>query len=77
MKDTQGREYGHAGTEYALEVGFDDDTEGVTLAEAHEDMATPYEMLQHVPGARLVQRQWAVTDWAPVPADEIDGEEQS
>ncbi len=77
MKDTQGNEYGHAGTEYAIEVGFDDETEGVKLAETFEDMATPFEMLQHVPGARLVQRQWAVTDWTPVPADEIEGEVQS
>lgn len=75
MKDAKGSEYGHVGTEYALEVGHENDVEGVTFEHSMEDMATPYELLQHMPGARLVRREWAVSDWEPVPADEIDGEE--
>ncbi|WP_323985919.1 hypothetical protein [Microbacterium plantarum] len=65
----------HAGTEYALEVGHNEDTEGVYLADAFEEMATPAELLPYVPGARLVKREWSVTDWAPVPADELDDDE--
>ncbi|MDD7930101.1 hypothetical protein [Microbacterium thalli] len=65
----------HTNTEYALEVGHTDDTEGVYVAETFDEMATPGELLPYVPGARLVKREWSVTDWVPVPADELDDDE--
>lgn len=56
----------HQGTEYALEVGYDAETDGIIFEISPEDAATPTELQQWIPGARLVRREWSATRWSPV-----------